>query len=132
MNSLCAKKNLDETNCNIAQEKVRFLYSTLVSQVQDKYIKNLCVSSDIEPTIDAQTLFDYISTHESIPPREIEDLVELFITIAKTYSGSPIGFDTKFNINVQPNLPALCAVKHIFANMFYLTFWLVIGKYILD
>lgn len=128
LNSLCAKKNLQGSDCNLEQEKVRFLYSSLVSQVQENYIKNQCVKSDIEPTVDAQTAFEYISTHENIPSREIEELVELFKSIAKTYSDSPIGFDTKFNINVQPNLPALCAIKHIFANMFYLTLWLGIGK----
>jgi len=100
----------------------------LVSQVQDKYIKKQCDKSDIDPTIDAQTAFEYISTHENIPSREIEELLELFKSIAKTYSDSPIGFDTSFNINVQPNLPLMCAVKNIFANMFYLFIWIGIGK----
>lgn len=128
LNALCAKKNLQGSDCNIEQEKVRLLYSSLVSQVQDKYIKSQCDKSDIEPTIDAQTLFEYISTHENIPSREIEELIELFKSIAKTYSDSPIGFDTSFNISVQPNLPIMCAIKLIFANMFYLILWLGIGK----
>jgi len=128
LNSLCAKKSLQGVDCNIEQEKVQNLYSSLVSQVQDKYIKNQCENSDIEPTVDAQTIFEYISTHDNLPSREIEELVELYKSIAKTYSDSPIGFDTSFNINIQPNLPILCAVKNIFTNMFYLILWLGIGK----
>jgi len=128
LNSLCAKKNLQGSNCDAEQEKVQRLYNSLVLQVQDKYIKNQCDKSYIEPTIDTQTEFEYISTHENMPPREIEELVELFKSIAKTYSDSPIGFDTSFKINVQPNLPIICAVKHIFSNMFYLILWLGIGK----
>ncbi|XP_001952027.2 inner nuclear membrane protein Man1 isoform X1 [Acyrthosiphon pisum] len=124
LNSLCAKKNLQGFDCETEQERVQKLYSSLVSQVQDKYIKNQCETSDIEPTVDAQTIFEYISTHENLPSREIEELVELFKSIAKTYSDSPIGFDTSFNINIQPNLPILCAVKNIFTNMFYLILWL--------
>jgi len=96
--------------------------------VQDKYIKNQCDNLDIEPTIDTQTEFDYISTHENMQPREIEELVELFKTIAKTYSDSPIGFDTSFKINAPPTLPMMCAVKQIFSNMFHLILWLGIGK----
>lgn len=127
MKSLCAKKNLQGSYCNAEQEKVQRLYNSLVSQVQDKYIKNQCDKSDIEPTVDAQIAFEYISTHENIQSREIEELIELFKSIAKTYSDSPIGFDTSFNINVQPNLPIICAVKHIFSNMFHLVLWLGIG-----
>lgn len=128
MNSLCAKKNLQGTDCNTEQEKVQNLYSSVVSQVQNKYIKSQCEKSDIEPTVDAQSVYEYISSHENLPYRETEELVELFKSIAKTYSESPIGFDTVFNINVQPNLPILCAVKNIFANMFYLILWLGVGK----
>ncbi|VVC30133.1 Hypothetical protein CINCED_3A018232 [Cinara cedri] len=137
LNSLCAKKNLQGSNCEKEQEKVQRLYNSLVSQVQDKYVKNQCDKLDVEPTVDGQSVYDYISTHENIPPREIEELVELFKSIAKTYSDSPIGFSTSFNINVQPNLPILCAVKNIFSNMFYLAIWFgivglsVIGLYFL-
>lgn len=127
MNSLCAKKSLQGPNCEKEQEKVQSLYNLLVLKVQDKYVKNQCYKLDVEPTIDGQTVFDYISTHENLPPREIEELVELFKSIAKTYSDSPIGFDTSFNVNVQPNLPVLCAVKNIFSNMFYLATWFGIG-----
>lgn len=102
----------------------------MVLQVQDKYIKNQCDKLDVEPTMDAQTVFEYVSTHENIPPREIDELVELFKSIAKTYSDSPIGYDTSFKINVAPNLPIMCAVKQIFSNMFYLITWLGIGKYL--
>jgi len=126
---LCAKKGLQGVDCNTEQEKVHRLYNSLVSQVQDKYIKNQCDKSDIEPIVKAQTVFEYISTHENLPPREIEELVELFKSIAKTYSDSPIGFDTSFKVNVQPNLPIFCAVKQIFSNMFYLITWLGIGMY---
>lgn len=100
----------------------------MVSQVQDKYIQNQCDNSAIEPTVDAQTVFEYIFTHESIPSREVEELVELFKSIAKTYSDSPIGYDNSFNINVQPNLPIMCGVLHLFTNMFYLILWIGIGK----
>jgi len=124
LNSLCAKKSLQGFDCDTEQKRVQHLYSSLVSQVQDKYIRNQCEKSDIEPTVDAQTIFEYISTHENLPSREVEELVELFKSIAKTYTDSPIGFDTSFNINVQPNLPVLCAVKNIFTNMFYLILWL--------
>lgn len=127
MNSLCAKKNLQGLDCDTEQQRVRNLYSSLVSQVQDKFIKNQCENSDIQPTVDDQTIFEYISTHENLPSREAEELVELFKRIAKTFSDSPIGFDTSFNINVQPNLPILCAVQNIFTNMFYLILWLGIG-----
>lgn len=99
----------------------------MVTQVQDKYIKSQCDKSDIEPTMDAQTFFEYLSTHESIPQREIEELIEIFKNIAKTYSDSPIGYDTSFTINIQPNLPIMCAVKNMFTNMFYLILWLGIG-----
>lgn len=131
MNSLCAKKYLQGTDCNSEQEKVRNLYSSVVSLVQDKYIKHQCDKSDTEPSVDAQYVYEYISAHENLSSRETEELVELFKSIAKTYSESPIGFDTVFNINVQPNLPILCAVKNMFANMFYLIIWLGIGKYTL-
>jgi len=124
LNSLCAKKTLKGVDCDTEQEKVQRLYNSLVSQVQDKYIKNQCDKSDIEPIVNPQTVFEYISTHEHLPSREIEELVELFKSIAKTYSDSPIGFDTSFNVSVKPNLPILCAVKHIFSNMFYLITWL--------
>lgn len=130
MNSLCGKKGLQGPNCITEQEKIQRLYNVLVSQVQDKYLKNQCDNSDIIPNINAQTLYEYISTHENIPPREIEELVELFISIAKTYSDSPIGYDNSFKINTPPNLPFMCAVKNIFSNMFYLTTWLGIGMYI--
>jgi len=126
---LCAKKGLQGDNCDTEQEKVQRLYNSLVSQVQDKYIKNQCDKSDIEPIVNPQTVFEYISTHENLPSREIEELVELFKSIAKTYSDSPIGFDTSFKVNVQPNLPVLCAAKHIFSNMFYLFTWIGIGIY---
>jgi len=126
---LCAKKGLQGDNCDTEQEKVQRLYNSLVSQVQDKYIKNQCDKSDIEPIVKPQTVFEYISTHENLPSREIEELVELFKSIAKTYSDSPIGFDTSFKVTVQPNLPILCAAKHIFSNMFYLITWLGIGMY---
>jgi len=126
LNSWCAKKNIQESKCDVEQEKVQHLYNSLVAQVQDKYIKNQCDKSNIEPTVDALTVFEYISTHENIPAREIEELVELFKSIAKTYSDSPIGFDTSFNINVQPNLPIMCAVKLMFSNMFYLITWISI------
>jgi len=129
LNSLCAKKGLQGLDCDTEQEKVQHLYNSLVSQVQDRYIKNQCDKSDIEPIVNPQTVFEYISTHENLPSREIEELVELFKSIAKTYSDSPIGFDTSFKINVQPNLPIFCAVKHIFSNMFYLATWLGIGMY---
>ncbi|XP_015377448.1 PREDICTED: uncharacterized protein LOC107171710, partial [Diuraphis noxia] len=124
LSSLCAKKGLQGDNCDTEQEKVQRLYNSLVSQVQDKYIKNQCDNSDIEPIVNPQTVFEYISTHENLPSREIEELVELFKSIAKTYSDSPIGYDTSFKVNVQPNLPMSCAVKHIFSNMFYLVTWL--------
>lgn len=126
---MCAKKNLQGSDCDTEQETVRKLYSALVLQVQDKYIKSQCENSNIEATVDAQTVFEYISTHENIPSREIEELIELFKNIAKTYSDSPIGFDISFNINVQPNLPIICAAKNIFSNMFYLILWLGIGNY---
>jgi len=129
LSSLCAKKDLQGLDCDTEQEKVQRLYNSLVSQVQDRYIKNQCDKSDIEPIVNPQTVFEYISTHENLPSREIEELVALFKSIAKTYSDSPIGFDTSFKINVQPNLPILCAVKHIFSNMFYLATWLGIGMY---
>lgn len=129
LSSLCAKKGLQGLDCDTEQEKVQRLYNSLVSQVQDRYVKNQCDKSDIEPIVNPQTVFEYISTHENLPSREIEELVELFKSIAKTYSDSPIGFDTSFNINVQPNLPIFCAVKHIFSNMFYLATWLGIGMY---
>lgn len=128
LNVYCTKKIINGSNCDVEQEKIRILYSTLVTQVQDKYIKKQCDNSDIEPTVDAQTVFEYISAVENMPSREIEDLIELFKSIAKTYSESPIGFDTAFNINVQPNLPIMCAIKLIFANMFYIILWLGIGK----
>lgn len=131
MTSLCTKKNLQGSKCNAEQEKVLRLYNILISQVQDKHIKNQCDNSNIEPTVDAQTVFEYISTHENIPSREIEELVELFKNIAKTYSDSPIGFNTSFNINVVPNLPIMCAAKNMFSNMFYLVMWIGIGMYIL-
>ncbi|XP_026804381.1 LEM domain-containing protein 2-like isoform X2 [Rhopalosiphum maidis] len=124
LSSLCAKKSLQGVDCDTEQEKVQRLYNSLVSQVQDKYIKNQCDKSDIEPIVNPQTVFEYISTHEHLPSREIEELVELFKSIAKTYSDSPIGFDTSFNISVKPNLPIICAIKHIFSNMFYLITWL--------
>ncbi|XP_025202028.1 uncharacterized protein LOC112599365 [Melanaphis sacchari] len=124
LSSLCAKKGFQGLDCDTEQEKVQRLYNLLVMQVQDKYIKNQCDKSDIEPIINPQTVFEYISTHENLPSREIEELVELFKSIAKTYSDSPIGFDTSFKINVQPNLPILCATKHIFSNMFYLITWI--------
>lgn len=101
----------------------------MVSQVQDKYIKNQCENSNINPTIDAQTVFEYITTHENLQSREIDELIELFKIIAKTHSDSPIGFDTSFKNNIQPNLPIMCAVKHIFSNLFYLFLWLGIGMY---
>jgi len=135
LNSLCAKKHLQGSNCEAEQEKVQRLYNSLVSQVQDKYIKNQCDKSDIEPTVDTHTEFEYISTRENMRPREIEELIELFKIIAKTYSESPIGFDSSFKINVQPNLPISCAVKQMFSNMFYLILWLgivslsVVGLY---
>lgn len=129
MNSFCAKKKLQGSDCITEQDKVQRLYNSLVSQVQDKYIKNQCDQSNIEPIVDAQTLFEHISTHENIPSREIEELVELLKSIAKTYSESPIGFDTSFKINVQPNLPIACAVKNIFSNVFYLVIWLGIGMF---
>lgn len=129
MNSLCNIKNLEGSDCNAEQEKTLRLYSSLVSEVQDKYIKNQCENADIKPIMKAQAVFEYISTHENMPSREIEELVKLFISIAKTYSDSPIGFDDNaFNINVQPNLPILCAIKNIFTNMFYLILWLGVGK----
>lgn len=131
LNSLCAKKSLQGSICEKEQEKVQRLYNSLVSQVQDKYVKNQCDKLDVEPTVDGKTVFDYISTHENLPPREIEELVELFKIIAKTYSDSPIGFDKTFNINVQPNLPVLCAVKNTFSNMFYLVTWFGIGMIVL-
>ncbi|XP_022171716.1 uncharacterized protein LOC111034687 isoform X2 [Myzus persicae] len=124
LSSLCAKKGLQGDNCDTEQEKVQRLYNSLVSQVQDKYIKNQCEKTDIEPIVNPQAVFEYISTHENLPSREIEELVELFKSIAKTYSDSPIGYDTAFKVNTQPNLPILCAVKHIFSNMFYLMTWL--------
>lgn len=127
MNSLCAKKGLQGSDCDSEQEKVRSLYGSLVSQVQDKYIKSQCEKPEINPTVDAQNVFEHISTHENLPSREIEEMVELFKSIAKTYSDSPIGFDTSFKVNVQPNLPIMCAIKNIFANMFYLFLWLGIG-----
>lgn len=130
LNSLCAKKNLQGNDCEIEQEKIAHLYNSLVSQVQDKYIKNQCHNSDIEPSMDPQSVFEYISTHENIQSREVEELIELFKSIAKTYVDSPIGFDSSFNINVLPNLPIMCATKQIFANMFYLFLWIGIGKYI--
>lgn len=128
MNSLCAKKNLQEKDCETEQEKIGHLYNSLVSQVQDKYIKNQCHNSNIKPSMDPQTVFEYMSTHENIQSREVEELIELFKSIAKTYPDSPIGFDSSFNINVLPNLPIMCAMKHIFANMFYLFLWIGIGK----
>lgn len=128
---MCAKKGLQGSDCDLEQEKLRHLYSSLVSQVQDKYVKSQCEQSDINPTVDAQSVFQHISTHENIPSREIEELVELFKNIAKTYSDSPIGFDTSFKVNAQPNLPFMCAVKNIFANMFYLILWLGIGNILL-
>lgn len=128
LNVYCVKKLIKEADCDVEQEKIRILYSSLVSQVQDKYIKKHCEDSNIEPTVDAQTVFEYISTVETKPSREIEELIELFKSIAKTYSDSPIGFDTAFNINVQPNLPFFCAIKLIFANVFYLVLWLGVGK----
>lgn len=131
MNSFCAKKNLQESNCITEQEKIQRLYNSLVSQLQDKYIKNQCDQSNGEPIVDAQTLFEYISTHENIPSREIEELVELLKSIAKTYSDSPIRYDTSFKINVQPNLPITCAIKNIFSNVFYLVIWLGIGMFLI-
>lgn len=98
-----------------------------MSQVQDKYIKKHCDNSDLEPSVDAQTVFEFISTHENMPPREIEELIELFKSIAKTYSESPIGFGSSFNINVPPSLPIVCAAVNIFSNMFYLIMWIGIG-----
>jgi membrane protein Man1 len=130
LNSLCGKKGLQGSNCVTEQEKIQRLYNVLISQVQDKYLKSQCDNSDIIPTINIQTLYEYISTHENIPPREIEELVELFKSIAKTYSDSPIGYDNSFKINTPPNLPFMCAAKNIFSNMFYLTTWLGIGMYI--
>lgn len=130
MSSLCAKKGLQGSNCDAEQEKTQRLYNVLVSQVQDKYLKSQCDNADIMPTINTQTVFEYISTHENIPPREIEELVELFKSIAKTYSDSPIGYDTSFKVNTPPNLPVMCAVKNVFSNMFYLTTWLGIGMLI--
>lgn len=129
LNSLCAKKNLQGSDCDKEQEIIRNLFNSLVLQVQDKYIKKQCDQSNIEPTVEAQTVFEYISTHENIPSREVEELVELFKNIAKTSADSPIGYDTSFNINIQPNLPFMCALKNIFANMFYLILWLGIGNY---
>lgn len=129
MNTLCAVKNLEGLDCNAEQEKTQLLYNSLISKVQDKFLKNQCENSDIKPIMEAQTVFEYISTHENMPSREIEELVGLFMSIAKTYSDSPIGFDDNaFNINVQPNLPIFCAIKNIFANMFYLVLWLGVGK----
>lgn len=116
--------------CDTEQIKIQNLYNSLVSQVQDRYIKNQCDNPDLEPTMDAHIVFEYISTHENIPPREIDELIELFISIAKTFSDSPIGFDTKFRIKTQPNLPVTCAIKQIFSNMFYLLTWLGIGMYL--
>lgn len=130
MSSLCAKKGLQGPSCITEQEKVQRLYNILVSQVQDKYVKSQCDNADIMPTISAQNVYELISTHENISPREIEELVELFKSIAKTYSDSPIGYDTSFKINTPPNLPVMCAVKNIFSNMFYLTTWLGIGMLI--
>ncbi|XP_050421228.1 inner nuclear membrane protein Man1 [Adelges cooleyi] len=132
LNSYCAKKNLQGYECDAEQERIRSLYGSLVSQVTDKYIKNKCENSDIEPTVDTQSAYEHILTYENIPSREVEELVELFKSIAKTYSDSPIGFDTKFKINVQPNVPVVCAIKNIFANMFYLIVWLgIVGISIL-
>jgi membrane protein Man1 len=126
---LCAVKNLETLDCNAEQEKTQLLYNFLISEVQDKFIKNQCENSDIKPIMEAKTVFEYISTHENMPSRDIEELIGLFMNIAKTYSDSPIGFDDNaFNINVQPNLPIFCAVKNIFANMFYLVLWLGVGK----
>lgn len=132
MNSLCAKKNLQGSDCDKEQEKVQRLYNSLISQVQDKYIKNQCDNSNIDPTVDGQTVFEYFTIHENTPSREIEELIELFKSIARTYSESPLGFDKSFYVNVQPNLPILCAVKHIFTNMFYVVLWLGIGKYTIN
>lgn len=135
LKSLCTKKNLQGSKCDTEQYKVQHIYNGLIAQVQDKYIKKQCDNSSIEPTVDAQTLFEYISTHENIPSREIEELVELFKSIAKTYSDSPVGFDTSFNINVPPNLPIMCAAKNMFSNMFYVVMWIgivtlsVVGLY---
>lgn len=132
MTSLCTKKNLQGSKCDAEQEKVLRLYNVLIKQVQDKHIKNKCDNPNINPTVDAQSIFEYISTHEDIPSREIEELVELFKNIAKTYSDSPIGYNTSFNINVQPNLPIICTAKNMFSNMFYLVMWIGIGMYILS
>lgn len=100
----------------------------MVLQVQDKYIKQQCQNSDINPTVDAQTVFEFISIYEHFQPREADELVVLFKIIAKTYTDSPIGYDSSFNINVLPNLPILCAVKHIFTSMFHFGVWVGIGK----
>lgn len=124
---MCAKKNLQGSDCDIEQAKVQRLYNSLISLVQDKYIKNHCENSNTEQTVDAQTVFEYITTRENLSSREIEELIELFKSIAKTYSDSPIGFDTSFKNNVQPNLPIMCALKQIFSNVFYLFIWLGIG-----
>lgn len=104
------------------------MYNSLVLQVQDKYIKKQCHSSDINPTVDAQTVFEFISTYGNFQSREVDELVVLFKVIAKTYSDSPIGFDTSFNINVLPNLPVMCAVKQMFTYMFHFVFWIGISK----
>lgn len=82
--------------------------------------------------MDAQTVFEFISTYENVQPREADELVVLFKMIAKTYSDSPIGFDTSFNINVLPNLPILCAVKQIFTCVFHFGFWMGIGMYLIN
>jgi len=130
LNSWCAKKSIPKGyKCDEEQEKIQRIFNSVVSLIQEKYIKNQCDKSDIEPTVDAQTVYEYILTHENLDARVVEEIVDLFKSIAKTSSDSPIGFDTLFKINTQPNLPLLCAAKHIFSNMFYLTTWIVIGMY---
>ncbi|XP_050543880.1 inner nuclear membrane protein Man1 [Daktulosphaira vitifoliae] len=132
LNSLCAKKNLQGYDCNAEQEKIKTLYNNLISQVTNRYIKNKCENPDIDPTLDTQTVYEHIATHETIPAREIEELLELFKSIAKTNNDSPIGFDTKFKMNDTPNVPFFCAVKNIFANMFYFIVWLgIVGLSVL-
>lgn len=128
-NSLCAIKNLEGLDCDAEQKKTQNLYSSLVLEIQDKYIKKQCENSDIKHTMETQTVFEYISTYEHMPSREIEELIKLFIGISKNYSNSPIGFDNNvFNINLKPNLPILCVIKNIFVNMFCIILWLGVGK----
>lgn len=115
--------------CDEEQEKIQRIFNSVVSLVQEKYIKNQCEKSNIEPTVNAPTVYEYISTRENLAARQIDEIVELFKSIAKTNSDLPISFDTSFKINTQPNLPLMCAAKNMFSNMFYLTTWIVIGMY---